>query len=160
MHRWKNSLPPCGFAVGTPNGCRARRHEIKNRFYRPHRRHFASRGKPHAAVPDDIAFVQYSSGSTSEPKGVALTHHNLLTNIAAIAQGIKLTEADSGLSWMPLTHDMGLIGFHLTPFVMNVDTSSDVDRGCSCGVRNCGFRRRVKSKQRSSARRISATGIF
>jgi acyl-CoA synthetase (AMP-forming)/AMP-acid ligase II len=77
-------------------------------------------GRPHAAVPDDIAFVQYSSGSTSEPKGVALTHRNLLTNINAIAQGIKLTEADVGLSWMPLTHDMGLIGFHLTPFVMNV----------------------------------------
>jgi acyl-CoA synthetase (AMP-forming)/AMP-acid ligase II len=77
-------------------------------------------GRPHAAVPDDIAFVQYSSGSTSEPKGVALTHRNLLTNINAIAQGIKLTETDVGLSWMPLTHDMGLIGFHLTPFVMNV----------------------------------------
>ena len=77
-------------------------------------------GRPHAAVPDDIAFVQYSSGSTSEPKGVALTHRNLLTNIAAIAQGINLTESDVGLSWMPLTHDMGLIGFHLTPFVMNV----------------------------------------
>ena len=77
-------------------------------------------GRAHAAVPDDIAFVQYSSGSTSEPKGVALTHRNLLTNIAAIAHGINLTEADIGLSWMPLTHDMGLIGFHLTPFVMNV----------------------------------------
>jgi acyl-CoA synthetase (AMP-forming)/AMP-acid ligase II len=77
-------------------------------------------GRAHLAGPDDIAFVQYSSGSTSEPKGVALTHRNLLTNIAAIAQGIKLAETDVGLSWMPLTHDMGLIGFHLTPFVMNV----------------------------------------
>jgi acyl-CoA synthetase (AMP-forming)/AMP-acid ligase II len=77
-------------------------------------------GRSHAAQPDDIAFVQYSSGSTSEPKGVALTHRNLLTNIAAIAHGIRLTETDVGLSWMPLTHDMGLIGFHLTPFVMNV----------------------------------------
>ncbi|MDB5808643.1 MAG: AMP-dependent synthetase [Betaproteobacteria bacterium] len=77
-------------------------------------------GHPHAAMPDDIAFVQYSSGSTSEPKGVALTHRNLLTNIAAIAQGIKLSGEDIGLSWMPLTHDMGLIGFHLTPLVMDV----------------------------------------
>jgi acyl-CoA synthetase (AMP-forming)/AMP-acid ligase II len=77
-------------------------------------------GRAHAAQPDDIAFVQYSSGSTSEPKGVALTHRNLLTNIAAIARGIELTAADVGLSWMPLTHDMGLIGFHLTPFVMDV----------------------------------------
>src|SRR3954470_3494213 len=56
-------------------------------------------GRAHAAVPDDIAFVQYSSGSTSEPKGVALTHCNLLTNIAAIARGIRLSEADTGLSW-------------------------------------------------------------
>ena len=77
-------------------------------------------GRTHTPRPDDIAFVQYSSGSTSEPKGVALTHRNLITNIAAIAHGINLSEADSGLSWMPLTHDMGLIGFHLTPFVMNV----------------------------------------
>ena len=77
-------------------------------------------GRSHTAKPDDIAFVQYSSGSTNEPKGVALTHKNLLTNIAAIAHGIELTTADVGLSWMPLTHDMGLIGFHLTPFVMDV----------------------------------------
>jgi acyl-CoA synthetase (AMP-forming)/AMP-acid ligase II/acyl carrier protein len=71
-------------------------------------------GRLHAAKPDDIAFVQYSSGSTSAPKGVALTHRNLLTNIAAIAHGASLGETDIGLSWMPLTHDMGLIGFHLT----------------------------------------------
>ena len=77
-------------------------------------------GRLQAAQPDDIAFVQYSSGSTSEPKGVALTHRNLIANIGAIARGIDLSDADSGLSWMPLTHDMGLIGFHLTPFVMNV----------------------------------------
>jgi len=71
-------------------------------------------GSPHTPTPDDIAFIQYSSGSTSEPKGVVLTHRNLLTNIRAIARGIKLTSQDVGLSWMPLTHDMGLIGFHLT----------------------------------------------
>jgi len=77
-------------------------------------------GRACAAKPEDVAFVQYSSGSTSEPKGVALTHRNLLANIAAIAAGIDLRETDTGLSWMPLTHDMGLIGFHLTPFVMDV----------------------------------------
>ncbi len=73
------------------------------------------------ARPDDIAFVQYSSGSTSEPKGVALTHRNLLANIAAIAEGIGLGGTDIGLSWMPLTHDMGLIGFHLTPLVCDIE---------------------------------------
>lgn len=77
-------------------------------------------GRVHAAEPDDIAFVQYSSGSTSEPKGVILTHRNLIANITAIARGINLGAADIGLAWMPLTHDMGLIGFHLTPFVMDV----------------------------------------
>jgi acyl-CoA synthetase (AMP-forming)/AMP-acid ligase II len=108
------------FAAGTPMEAALARTKSKTVFI--DRIDDISRpGKPHAAVPDDIAFVQYSSGSTSEPKGVALTHCNLLTNIAAIAQGIKLTESDDvGLSWMPLTHDMGLIGFHLTPFVMNV----------------------------------------
>jgi len=78
-------------------------------------------GRAHPAKPSDIAFVQYSSGSTSEPKGVSLTHGNLLANIDAIASGINLKASDSGLSWMPLTHDMGLIGFHLTPLVMDVD---------------------------------------
>jgi acyl-CoA synthetase (AMP-forming)/AMP-acid ligase II len=74
-------------------------------------------GSLHAPMPDDVAFIQYSSGSTSEPKGVMLTHRNLLTNIRAIARGIQLTSQDVGLSWMPLTHDMGLIGFHLTLLV-------------------------------------------
>ena len=77
----------------------------------------AKPGTHHAAAPDDIAFVQYSSGSTSEPKGVVLTHRNLMTNIDAIGAGIGATPEDSSLSWMPLTHDMGLIGFHLAPMV-------------------------------------------
>jgi acyl-CoA synthetase (AMP-forming)/AMP-acid ligase II len=79
------------------------------------------RGSEHRASPDDAAFLQFSSGSTSEPKGVILTHRNLSTNIAAIAQGVRVREDDSSLSWMPLTHDMGLIGFHLTPLFEGVD---------------------------------------
>ncbi len=63
--------------------------------------------------PDDTAFIQFSSGSTGEPKGIVLTHANLCTNTAAIAAGAAFTDADIALSWMPLTHDMGLIGFHL-----------------------------------------------
>jgi acyl-CoA synthetase (AMP-forming)/AMP-acid ligase II len=74
-------------------------------------------GTLHAATPDDIAFVQYSSGSTSEPKGVVLTHRNLMANLDAIGAGIGATAEDSSLSWMPLTHDMGLIGFHLAPML-------------------------------------------
>jgi len=71
--------------------------------------------------PDDIAFIQYSSGSTSEPKGVVLTHRNLMTNIKAIIEGARFCERDVSLSWMPLTHDMGLIGFHLNMLVCDID---------------------------------------
>jgi acyl-CoA synthetase (AMP-forming)/AMP-acid ligase II/acyl carrier protein len=64
--------------------------------------------------PEDIAFIQYSSGSTSDPKGVCLTHVNLTTNIRAIIEGTAWDSSDRSLSWMPLTHDMGLIGYHLS----------------------------------------------
>ena len=78
-------------------------------------------GVAHPAAPDDLAFIQFSSGSTSEPKGVVLTHRNLTTNIAAIIGGIATRPDDASLSWMPLTHDMGLIGFHLTPLFADAD---------------------------------------
>jgi acyl-CoA synthetase (AMP-forming)/AMP-acid ligase II len=78
-------------------------------------------GVEHRATPDDVAFIQFSSGSTSEPKGVILTHRNLTANIGAIAAGIGARPDDASLSWMPLTHDMGLIGFHLTPLFEGVD---------------------------------------
>lgn len=73
-----------------------------------------SNGEVHAASPDDVAFIQYSSGSTSDPKGVCLTHRNVCTNIRAIAEGSNWCEDDISLSWMPMSHDMGLIGYHLT----------------------------------------------
>ncbi len=66
---------------------------------------------------DDTAFIQFSSGSTSAPKGIVLTHRNLLTNTGSIIDGCLMSSTDHLLSWMPLTHDMGLIGFHLTPLV-------------------------------------------
>jgi 1-acyl-sn-glycerol-3-phosphate acyltransferase len=64
---------------------------------------------------DDIAFIQYTSGSTGNPKGVALTHANLLANIRAMAQAIDATPNDVFVSWLPLYHDMGLIGAWLAP---------------------------------------------
>jgi acyl-CoA synthetase (AMP-forming)/AMP-acid ligase II len=70
-------------------------------------------GKVHHAQPGDTAFIQFSSGSTSEPKGVVLTHANLLANLRAIGTAAGLNAQTVTLSWMPLTHDMGLIGFHL-----------------------------------------------
>ncbi len=59
---------------------------------------------------NDIAFLQYTSGSTGNPKGVALTHANLLANIRAMGQAIKVSSKDVFVSWLPLYHDMGLIG--------------------------------------------------
>jgi acyl-CoA synthetase (AMP-forming)/AMP-acid ligase II len=66
---------------------------------------------------EDLAFIQFSSGSTGEPKGIMLTHTNLASNITSIIAGLELTAHDRGGNWMPLYHDMGLIGFHFTPLV-------------------------------------------
>ena len=78
-------------------------------------------GEVFKAAPDDTAFIQYSSGSTSDPKGVCLTHGNLTANIRAIVEGAGWTDQDRSLSWMPLTHDMGLIGFHLSVLAAHMD---------------------------------------
>ncbi|MBI3695054.1 MAG: AMP-binding protein, partial [Acidobacteria bacterium] len=68
---------------------------------------------PWPAIPrggDRPALIQYTSGSTGNPKGVLLTHANLLANIRAIGQAVGLRADDSGVCWLPLYHDMGLIG--------------------------------------------------
>jgi acyl-CoA synthetase (AMP-forming)/AMP-acid ligase II/acyl carrier protein len=75
-----------------------------------------SPGQPASIEPDDIAFIQFSSGSTSEPKGVVLTHRNILANARGAGEAARLSERDVGLSWMPLTHDMGLIGMFIMLF--------------------------------------------
>jgi fatty-acyl-CoA synthase len=69
----------------------------------------ASWGAPDGS-PDDPAFIQYTSGSTGAPKGVLLTHANLLANIRAIGAGLAVRPDDVGACWLPLYHDMGLIG--------------------------------------------------
>lgn len=61
-------------------------------------------------LPSDPAFIQYTSGSTGDPKGVLLTHGNLLANIHAMGDALAVSQNDHVVSWLPLYHDMGLIG--------------------------------------------------
>ncbi|MCX6247524.1 MAG: AMP-binding protein [Bacteroidetes bacterium] len=65
--------------------------------------------------PGDLAFIQFSSGSTGDPKGVMLTHRNLMVNMNSFRLGLDMHYPDIMDNWMPLFHDMGLIGCHLTP---------------------------------------------
>ena len=65
---------------------------------------------PLPATADTTALIQYTSGSTGDPKGVVLSHGNLLANIRAMGSALKASSADRVVSWLPLYHDMGLIG--------------------------------------------------
>jgi 1-acyl-sn-glycerol-3-phosphate acyltransferase len=75
--------------------------------------------RPHARA-GDLALLQYTSGSTGNPKGVMLTHANLLANVRAIGEALGLRNDDVGVSWLPLYHDMGLIGAWLMPLYFGV----------------------------------------
>jgi acyl-CoA synthetase (AMP-forming)/AMP-acid ligase II/acyl carrier protein len=77
-------------------------------------------GSVQRAQPGDTAFIQFSSGSTSDPKGVVLTHGNIIANCRGSTEICGFSERDVSLSWMPLTHDMGLIGFHVIMFANRV----------------------------------------
>ncbi|HEY4016954.1 MAG TPA: fatty acyl-AMP ligase [Polyangiaceae bacterium] len=72
--------------------------------------------------PDDLGFLQFTSGSTSRPKGVVVTHGNLAANSTAfMVHGLQRDErTDKGVSWLPLFHDMGLIGFVVGPLFTHV----------------------------------------
>ncbi|AMH17027.2 MAG: fatty acyl-AMP ligase [Hafnia sp.] len=80
--------------------------------------------------PDDIAYLQYTSGSTRFPRGVIITHREVMANLRAISHdGIKLRDGDRCISWLPFYHDMGLVGFLLTPMAtqLSVDYLSTQD---------------------------------
>jgi acyl-CoA synthetase (AMP-forming)/AMP-acid ligase II len=68
----------------------------------------------------DIAFIQYTSGSTSAPKGVEITHAGILHNCELIAEAFACSGADIGVSWLPFHHDMGLIGHVITPLYCGI----------------------------------------
>jgi fatty-acyl-CoA synthase len=77
----------------------------------------AHRYDPPADDPDRLAILQYTSGSTAEPKGVMLPERCVLSNIDAIADALGVSAADRAVSWLPLYHDMGLIGLLMTPML-------------------------------------------
>ena len=85
---------------------------------------FAERSAPKAPLPvadtDDIAYLQYSSGSTRFPHGVAVTHRALLNNLAAHSHGMEVVDTDRCISWLPWYHDMGLVGCLLSPVANQV----------------------------------------
>lgn len=76
--------------------------------------------QPYKGQPDDIAFLQHSSGTTGLQKGVALSHGAVLNQLASYSDAIQLTEQDVIVSWLPLYHDMGLIAGFLLPLVQGV----------------------------------------
>jgi fatty-acyl-CoA synthase len=65
--------------------------------------------------PQDIAYIQYTSGSTRFPRGVVIEHRTAMANLQAILQGLAMTPDDRMMSWLPYYHDMGLVGFVLVP---------------------------------------------
>lgn len=73
------------------------------------------------AQPDNIALIQFSSGSTGQPKGVIVTHRAAVANTRDMIARLCVTDRDRYLSWMPLTHDFGIIGMHLAPLVAGID---------------------------------------
>ncbi|HSP80803.1 MAG TPA: fatty acyl-AMP ligase, partial [Myxococcaceae bacterium] len=72
--------------------------------------------------PDSLAFLQYTSGSTGSPKGVMLSHRNLLHNLELIAHAFRANEQSVGVIWLPPYHDMGLIGGILEPLYVGFHT--------------------------------------
>jgi thioester reductase-like protein len=76
--------------------------------------------QPRLAGPATLAYLQYTSGSTAAPRGVMITHGNILHNVAAGRQAIADRPQTHGVSWAPLFHDMGLVGGVLTPLELGI----------------------------------------
>ena len=78
--------------------------------------------EPHRPQADDIAYLQYSSGSTRFPHGVMVTHRALLANLRCHSLGMRIQWDDRVVSWLPMYHDMGLVGCFLSPLANQIST--------------------------------------
>lgn len=81
----------------------------------------AARFHPHSPDPDDIAVIQFTSGSTSAPRGVVLPHARIVANVRAIVEHLEVEPHDVGGGWLPMYHDMGLIGNLLGATARSID---------------------------------------
>ena len=75
----------------------------------------------HQAEPDDISYIQYTSGSTRFPRGVVIKHRTAMANLHGIvSHGLEMSSSDRMMSWLPFYHDMGLVGFVLVPMAAQI----------------------------------------
>ncbi len=91
----------------------------------------AGRWRDPGADPDRLAFLQYTSGSTAAPKGVMVSHRNLLHNQEAIRRAFGQSESSVIVGWLPLFHDMGLVGNVLAAPLRRRTLRADVPRRLS-----------------------------
>lgn len=98
----------------SPNG-----RTVRDNFIQFQGLEYTKKGEVMPATTTDLAYLQFSSGSTGEPKGVMIKQENLLSNVGNLSNYFNISGEDNFLGWLPLTHDMGLILFHFLPLVNN-----------------------------------------
>ena len=105
-------------------GIRRERNAVKSKDARSPTAHLLGSARnasvPHTLSPDEVAFLQHSSGTTGLQKGVALSHQAVLNQVASYGEAIALSDQDVIVSWLPLYHDMGLIAGFVMPLVQGV----------------------------------------
>jgi amino acid adenylation domain-containing protein len=93
---------------------------IKNFSYEPAKENLAVRWNPPKCTPDTLAFLQFTSGSTGSPKGVMITHGNLLHNQLLMQEAFQHGPSSIVCGWLPMFHDMGLVGNVLHPVYLGI----------------------------------------
>lgn len=94
--------------------------DIDNRFLLFEDSTYSQQAIPLPADPSDLVFIQFSSGSTGSPKGVENKQDSIIYNVNTTSYHLEIQSSDKLLGWMPLTHDLGLVLFHLFPLLKNV----------------------------------------